>query len=346
MTPKDTMTPKERFMGFLGGQNIDRLLCVPLILNHAAHAAGMTVSEAGRTGESLGKAHAAAYRKYGQDLITIFSDTSLIAEAMGTRLYYTEDDAPRVQDPVVHCMEEAMGVEAPDPQRDGRLPQYLEAVRTANAEVGEEVFVSCCFAMPFTIAAALMGTDLFVKSIRKQPDLAHRLLKVSMEAALRFTDAIVEAGGIPVPVDPVASCSVIGPRQYAEFAAPYTAPIIARIAQTGLPPVLHICGSSHLIWDQMCDTGAAVLSLDRVDLEEVKRAVGDRACLLGNVAPAETLLYGTPQTVAEQTELCIKQAADNPRGYIVGSGCEVPLNTPPENIHAMMDAVRTYGRLN
>jgi uroporphyrinogen decarboxylase len=343
---KDAMTPKERFLAFLSGEATDRLLCVPLILNHAAHAAGMTVSEAGRTGESLGRAHAAAYRKYGQDLITIFSDTSLIAEAMGTGLYYTEDDAPRVQTPRVHSMQEAMGVQVPDPQTDGRLPLYLEAIRTANAEVGDEVFVSCCFAMPFTIAAALMGTDLFVKSVRKQPDLAHRLLQVSMEAALRFADAIIEAGGIPVPVDPVASCSVIGPRQYAEFSAPYTKPIIARIAASGLPPVLHICGSSHLIWDQMCDTGAAVLSLDRVDLEAAKRAVGDRVCLLGNVAPAETLLYGTPATVEEQTALCIRQAVDNPRGYIVGSGCEVPLNTPPENIHAMMDAVRKYGRMS
>lgn len=342
--PADEMTPKERFQGFLSGQSIDRLLCVPLLLNHAAHAAGMTVSEAGRTGESLGQAHAACYRKYGQDLITIFSDTSLIAEAMGTRLYYPEDDAPRVDEPAVHDLQEAMGVQPPDPQTDGRLPQYLEAIRTANAEVGDEVFVSCCYAMPFTIAAALLGTDVFVKSTRKNPELAHRLLQVATQAALRFTDAIVEAGGIPVPVDPVASCSVIGPRQFEEFVLPYTTPIIQRIAAAGLPPVLHICGCSHLIWGQMADTGAAVLSLDRADLAQAKAAVGDRCCLMGNVSPSETLLYGTPATVAEQTRLCIEQAADNPRGFIIGSGCEVPLFTPPANIHAMMNAARTYGR--
>ncbi|MEN6645290.1 MAG: uroporphyrinogen decarboxylase family protein [Armatimonadia bacterium] len=340
----DTMTPKERFMAFLSGQETDRLLCVPLILNHAAHAAGMTVSQAHRDGETLGKAHAASYRKYGQDLITIFSDTSLIAEAMGTKLYYSEDDAPRVQEPAVVGPNDAAGIVPPDPHQDGRLPHYLEAIRTANREVGEEVFVSCCFALPVTIAAALLGTDIFVKSLRKNPDLAHRLLKVSMQAALDFADAVIEAGGIPVPVDPVASCSVIGPRQYEEFAAPYTKPIIERIAQSGLPPVLHICGSSHLIWGQMCDTGAAVLSLDRVDLAEASRSVGERVCLLGNVAPAETLLYGTPETVDEQTRICIEKGAGNPKGYIVGSGCEVPLNTPPENIHAMMSAVRKYGR--
>lgn len=338
------MTPKERFSAFLGGQEVDRLLCVPLILNHAAHAAGMTVSQANHDGESLGKAHAMCYRKYGQDLITIFSDTSLIAEAMGTKLYYSEDDAPRVQEPAVVGPNDATGIVPPDPQKDGRLPHYLQAIRTANREVGEEVFVSCCFALPVTIAAALLGTDIFVKSLHKNPDLAHRLLKVSMQAALDFTDAIIEAGGIPVPVDPVASCSVIGPRQYEEFAAPYTKPVIERIAQSGLPPVLHICGSSHLIWGQMCDTGAAVLSLDRVDLAEASRSVGERVCLMGNVAPAETLLYGTPETVDEQTRICIEKGRGNPKGYIVGSGCEVPLNTPPENIHAMMDAVRKYGR--
>lgn len=340
----DVMTPKERFLAFLSGEEVDRLLCVPLILNHAAHAAGMTVSEAHRDGETMGRAHAAAYRKYGQDLITIFSDTSLIAEAMGTQLHYSDDDAPRVDEPVVKCAEDATEVKPPDPRQDGRLPHYLEAIRTANREVGEEVFVSCCFALPVTIAAALIGTGVFVRSLRKNPDLAHRLLKVSMQAALDFADAIIEAGGIPVPVDPVASCSVIGPRQYEEFGQPYTTPIIERIAASGLPPVLHICGSSHLIWGQMCDTGAAVLSLDRVDLAEARRAVGERVCLLGNVAPAETLLYGTPETVDEQTRICIEKGAGNPKGYIVGSGCEVPLNTPPENIHAMMNAVRRYGR--
>lgn len=263
---------------------------------------------------------------------------------MGTRLYYGDDDAPRVEEPCVHDLQEAMGVQAPDPQRDGRLPLYLQAIRTANEEVGHEVFVSCCFALPFTIAAALTGTDVFVRALRRQPDLAHRLLQVSLEAALRLVDAIVGAGGIPVRVDPVASCSVIAPRQYEGFEAPYTRPIVERIAAAGLPPVLHICGSSHLIWGQMCDTGAAVLSLDRVDLEQAKRAVGDRVCLLGNVAPAETLLCATPATAAEQTELCTRQAADNPRGDIVGSGCEVPLHTPPENLDAMMAAVRRFGR--
>ncbi|MCE5238674.1 uroporphyrinogen decarboxylase family protein [bacterium] len=339
-----SMTPKERFLAFLQGQPVDRLLCVPLILNHANRAAGLTVSQTCQNGPALGRAHADCYRKYGQDMVTLFTDTSLLAEAMGTKLKHFDDDAPRVETPVVQSPDDVARVHMPDPHSDGRLPVFLEAIRTANAEVGAEVFVACCFAMPFTVAAALMGTDVFVKATRKAPELAHRLLEMATEAALRFTDAVIAAGGVPVPVDPVASCSVIGPRQYAEFARPYTQRILERIAAAGLPPVLHICGHSHLIWDQMVDGGAAVLSLDKVDLAQAKAAVGARCCLMGNVPPAEVLLYGTPELVAQTTLAGIRAAADSPGGYIVASGCEVPLATPEENIHAMLQTVREYGK--
>lgn len=340
-----SMTPKERFLAFLQGQPIDHLLCVPLILNHANRAAGLTVSQTCKDGAALGRAHADCWRKYGQDMVTLFTDTALVAEAMGTKLRYFDDDAPRVEQPVVQSPDDVGQVRIPDPQSDGRLPVFLEAIRAANAEVGDQVFVSCCFAMPFTIAAALMGTDLFVKATRKDPALAHRLLRMATEAALLFTDAIVAGGGIPVPVDPVASCSVIGPKQYAEFAAPYTKPILEKIAAAGLPPVLHICGHSHLIWDQMADGGAAVLSLDKVDLARAKESVGSRVCLMGNVPPAEVLLYGTPEAVAAKTLEGIRLCADSPGGYIVASGCEVPLATPEENVHAMLETVRAWGKV-
>ena len=67
---KDKMTPKERIGAFLQGEPIDRLPCAPLILNHAAHVLGVKVIEHAKSGETMGKAHIAAFRKYGQDMIT------------------------------------------------------------------------------------------------------------------------------------------------------------------------------------------------------------------------------------------------------------------------------------
>ena len=39
----------------------------------------------------------------------------------------------------------------------------------------------------------------------------------------------------------------------------------------------------------------------------------------------------------------MSQAWQTPKGYIVASGCSLPTETPFENIHAMLDAVREIG---
>ena len=340
----DRMTPRERAGAFFSGQPVDRHLCVPLILNHAARVAGITVSSHARSGELMGRAHAAAFRRYGQDLVTIFSDTALLAEALGTRLYYPDDDVPRFDAPAVASPEQAADL-APVGPDAGRLPGTLEAIQTANAEVGEEVIVSCCYAAPFTTAALLMGADRFARVLTKHPEAAHQLLAAALQTTLDFTSAVLAAGGLPVVVDPLASCSFLGPRQYAEFAAPYTEPLIAAIHAAGLPAVLHICGRSNLIWSQMADSGADCLSIDKEDLAEVKAGIQDRVSLFGNVAPVAALLCGTPQSVTESVRQCLATAGDAAHGFIVGSGCEVPLETPPENLDAMIAAVRQYGTM-
>ncbi|MGI6713333.1 MAG: uroporphyrinogen decarboxylase family protein [Bacillota bacterium] len=39
------------------------------------------------------------------------------------------------------------------------------------------------------------------------------------------------------------------------------------------------------------------------------------------------------------------KAYDNSKGYVLGTGCRVPLNTKPDNIMALMDAARVYGKM-
>ncbi len=341
-TVSDRMTPKERMAAFLQGQEVDRPLCAPLILNHAARISGVRISEYNQDGGTMGEAHVAAFKEYGHDFIFIFSTTSTLAEAMGTRLFFPDDDAPWVEEPVVRQAADLAKVRTVDPQRDGRLPVYLEATRLCCDRIGEDVFVGCVFSGPFTTAAALRGTEDFVKETYKNPELVHKLLALAMENALIFVDAILAAGGIPVLVEPVASGSLISPVMFKKFALPYLKPIVEKIQQAGLPCILHICGKTTKIVELMADTGANALSLDVIDLAEAKAKVGARVCLIGNVNPARTMLKGGPGDVAREARECLARAGDNPAGFILSSGCEVPINTRPANVHAMIDAARNY----
>lgn len=342
--PADTMTPKERMLAVLQNKKIDRLPSAPLILNHASRVAGVPISKFNSNAEIMGEAHVKAWQKYGHDMPLIFTTTATLAEAMGTKLFFPEDDAPWVTQPLVENPSDVDKVKIVDPWKDGRLPVYLNAARHIVNEIGDKVFVGCIFAAPFTTSAHLRGTETLVRETYKNPGLVNQLLELAKASALKMLDAVVEIGAVPVIVEPVASASVISARQFENFVLPHLKEIVDRAHQKGMPICLHICGKSEPIIEMMAATGADILSVDQIDIQTAKKLVGDKVCLLGNVKPAETLLKGTPEMVMAEVKEIIEKAGDSPRGLIVSSGCEIPFNTPSENIAALINATRIYGQ--
>ncbi|HID21087.1 MAG TPA: hypothetical protein EYP14_01620 [Planctomycetaceae bacterium] len=102
---------------------------------------------------------------------------------------------------------------------------------------------------------------------------------------------------------------------------------------------LHICGNTRPILEGMGRLGADIVDLDSLaPLDEARRAVDPGQVLLGNIAPVRVLRDGTPESVREAIAECHRQAG--PR-YIVGAGCEVPRETPPENLRALTEYARS-----
>ena len=73
----------------------------------------------------------------------------------------------------------------------------VQLIRHCVEAVGDEVFVACCYGAPFTNAACLRGTDMLARDLRRNPGLAHELLRKFLQLALDFTDAVVEPAGCP-----------------------------------------------------------------------------------------------------------------------------------------------------
>lgn len=345
--PADTQIPLERVLSYLKGEKPQRIACFPLILNHAARVLGVPVGEYNRSGELMGRAHVAAFRRYGNDLVSIFSTTSTLAEAMGTRMEFFAEDAPQIADPLIRELADIERVRFPDFSRDGRLPVYLEASEIAVAEVGKEVCVGTVLAGPFTTAAALRPIEHFIKDLYKNREWVHSLLDLCCRAGIAFIDEILKRGSLPIIVEPIGSGSLVSPKHFREFVAPYLKRMADHVHANGggLPAALHICGKTRPNWEAMLEADFDLWSLDAVDLGEAREAVGHRVVLTGNVSPAN-LLKNTPEEIdAEAKGICAK-ALGSPAGFILGSGCEVPINTPPANIDALIDAARKYGRFD
>ncbi|MBM7866090.1 uroporphyrinogen decarboxylase [Heliobacterium gestii] len=340
----ESMTPLERLQAYNRGEAVDRMPCVPIVGNTAARVIGAKISQFRGNGALLAQAHTEAYRLFRYDIIRIFTDLYTQAEAMGAIVHYPDDETAYLAAPAIKDVSEIERIVPADPERDGNLPHHLEALQRTLDAVGKEVTVTAALTCPFTNASFLIGAETLVRLTLRNPDAVHRLCELSLETSLRYAKAILDAGGVPSLTDAMSSSTVISPRQFQEFSYPYLKRLIGYIHSRGKSVTLHICGRTNRIWDLMVEAGADCISIDNdADLLEAKEKVGHRVRLMGNVKPSETMLQGRPDDVCQAVLQCIAQAYDNPKGYIVASGCSLPTETPFANIHAMLDTVREVG---
>lgn len=340
----DQMTPLERITAYNKGEAVDRLPCVPIVGNTAARVIDVKISEFKGNGKLIARAQIETYKLFKYDIVRVFTDLYTQAEAMGAKVRYPLDETAYLESPAISDISEIDLLQPADPYKDGNLPHHLEAMRIAVDELGKEVVVTGALTGPFTNASLLYGAENLSRLMYRNPEAVHKLCVVCLETNLRYAKAIIDEGCSPSLTDAMSSCTVISPKQFKEFSYPYLKRLIKYIHSRDKSVTLHICGKTSKIWDHMAEAGSDCISIDNeADLLEAKQRVGNRVRLMGNVKPAEVMLQGTPLDVRKAVIECLRKAYDNPKGYIVASGCSLPTETPFENIRAMLDTVREIG---
>jgi len=343
---KDEMTPKERLKAMAEGKPYDRVPCSIGIGDHAANLIGVKVSELHNCVEKIVEGQVAAYEKYGIEGTGVGPGLGGIAEALGSKLVFPDHGAPYVSEYAIKEYIDLDKIELPDPVKSGRFSFILNSAERLVEKFGKEIPVSIGIPGPFTSAANLRGAEKFLRDLKKNPEFAHRILRIVTDTTTAF---IREAAKLDVDIniaDPTASGTLISENMFIKFAFPYLKEIINTIKIEGKnAPSLHICGNTKKIWTLMADAGSGALSLDdTIDLEEAKKVVGHRVILVGNVKPTQTMYLGKPEDVSRNAKECLRKAYDNKKGYILSLGCGLPIDTPPENIFALRKAARKFGK--
>jgi uroporphyrinogen decarboxylase len=129
---------------------------------------------------------------------------------------------------------------------------------------------------------------------------------------------------------------------FSEFVTPYLAALIAGYRESGAYVIKHTDGNIMPILDQLVSAGPHGLhSLDPmagVDIKEVKRLVGGRVCLVGNVNCA-LMQTGTPGEILASC----RYAMENGRtggGYIFSTSNVVFKGMPKASYDLMLDYYR------
>jgi uroporphyrinogen-III decarboxylase len=100
---------------------------------------------------------------------------------------------------------------------------------------------------------------------------------------------------------------------------------------------LHVCGDITHLLPFIKDLSVDILDVDSVvDISAVRDAVGTKMVLAGNLDPVRDLLQGNPDLVRGKIR-SIYDRIGNP--MIVTAGCEIPRDTPHENVLALCEPV-------
>ena len=173
-------------------------------------------------------------------------------------------------------------------------------------------------------AAVLFGIEDLIMATYDDPEWVHAFLAILMERKLHFVDSlrgaridILELGGGD------ASSTVISPKIFDAFVAPYDKPIIDRAHAAGQRIVYHTCGGMMPFLERLAALGPDAMETftpagmggDTV-LSEAKKRIGDKVCMIGGFDQKEYFARGTP----EQTRAAVREcfdAAGNGGGYIL-----------------------------
>ncbi len=137
---------------------------------------------------------------------------------------------------------------------------------------------------------------------------------------------------------------------FRQLAFPAVKRAIELATEAGFPTHVHSCGpEKELVRIFAEETDLTTIDpletppMGDCDLAELKRLYGDKIVLKGNLHTTRTMLRGSVADVVAASRKAIDDAAEG-GGFILSTGDQCGRDTPDENIRAMVETARTYGR--
>lgn len=273
------------------------------------------------------------FRRLGVDAVIVFSDILIPAEAMGLQLELG-DAGPNLPNPVRSKLDvERLRIFDPETETSF-LP---EAIRRLVKSVGPEVPVLGFAGAPWTLACYMVegktreGFATVKSFLYHEPKTFRELLHRIAQATILYLKAQIAAGATAVQLFDTW-CGELNLQDYEDFALPAVQEIISGLGASA--PVIYYTKASQHLLPAVARTGANVLSVDwRMDLADVRQAIGPKIALQGNVDPAA--LLGPPEKIREVALGAISSLQGE--GHILNLGHGILQNTPVESAQLFVE---------
>ncbi len=333
------MNSRERVLNLIAGKPVDRTPAMPITMMWAADLIGAKYHDYATRAEIQAAGQCAAASQFGFDHVSVVSDPCCEAADLGADIFTPPDGPPAIIEQNVLLADPAtLGtLRVPDPHRAGsRMANRIEAVRLLAKRLGGTHLIEGWVEGPCAESADLRGINTIMMDYYDDPDFAHALAEFTVKGALKFATAQIEAGADIIGVGDAAA-SLINRELYDEFVLPHEKLLVDGIHAAGGRVRLHICGRTQHLASGMASLGCELMDLDSmVDLRAARAVMGERQVFSGNVHPVNVVKNGTVEVMRQALAKCRAEAGS---AWIAAAGCEVPRQSPADNVRCFAQAV-------
>ena len=310
---------------------------LPILSFPGARLIGKTVREVVTDGSAQALCMKAIADRYPMAAAVSSMDLSVEAEAFGAAIRYTDREVPTVAGRLVIDAASVDALTVPAVGA-GRTQACLCGIREAKALITDRPVLAGVIG-PFSLAGRLYDMTEIMVDCLEEPGVIHALVDKCTQFLLAYVQAFQAAGadGI-IMAEPAAG--LLSPPIAAAFSVPYVKRIFDALRADAFIRVYHNCGPYTMAQlEDILSLDATIYHFgDAIDLTKLQPHIPDNVLFAGNVSPSGYFCHGTPESTYEATAALLKSlgACHN---YIPSSGCDIPPDSPFENIDAFFQAV-------
>jgi [methyl-Co(III) methanol-specific corrinoid protein]:coenzyme M methyltransferase len=329
-------SPKRRFLsGLLGGRKRDRISVAnptSIVSVELMEKTGVFFPDAHLDPIKMAELAAGGYEILGFDSIMPEFSVQQEAEALGCMVDW--GSPTMMPDAKTHPVKEVSQLQIPENLLEKpSIKVVLQALELLRKNYGSQVGIIGKVMGPWTISYHMCGVQEFLLWTLTDPDKVRILLDRLKEVTIAFADAQFKAGADVVVIADHATGDLVSPKTYRDFLLPVHQEINQRI---GGPTILHLCGNCSDRLRLFVEAGFDGYHFEwQVDAKKAVHAVNHEMALIGNIDNKNVLFGGSPEDVYKQARYSIEAGVD-----ILAPECAVPLQTPIENLKAIVDAAK------
>jgi uroporphyrinogen decarboxylase len=262
--------------------------------------------------------------------------------AFGCKMRFYPDRPPSIE-PIIPDLDFWVQALPINPAEDGLMPLALRMYERMDQRLAAEGLGIHLVAArgPLTVASWLVGITPLMEGLLTQPEQVNKILETVTTSLIRWLEAqlatLREPVGILLLDDLVG---MVSRRTYQAMVEPHLKRIFNHFS--GLLRIYHNDTPCPHLLENLSQAGFDVFNFShKTDIALVKEKMAGRVALMGNVAPLDLGVRGTPEQVLAAATECLDKAAPG-GGMILSFGGGVSPGTQPENIDALLQAARAW----